>query len=772
MEGSIGLRIGFIALLAVASTYVLLPSWLTSDAVDTAGMSASAKGEPPLEAWFVADDGEADASNASAVEARLMAAGLGPRRVEVDGERLVVHLITGQRKEAIQLALAPQPQVATWPADAVGVSAAAFASAENPTDLVDGFVGRGVLEGSGAPLDLGSVTAQAGEGGAVTVSFERLPDPVGPVVFAIGERPSAWTLPSVDGPSLVRFIGDPAAMRAALLATPLPEALTRWTPAALEAVTQAELAPPAWYEAWLPNTRIALGLDLQGGIDLTLQVDQEAAVISAVQRDRRMLLDRAAEEDRTVQIQRDRSRFAMEIASEAPFAEVRDWVDGQLRGEYVYVETVERNGVTWNVWEMSDQRAAEISEQAVEQNLETLRKRIDATGVKEPSIVKMGGGRINIQLPGVTDTRQATEAIGTQATLEFRMVDEDADANAVARAVQDAERALPGDQLEDVELLNEWLRRQGRLPDGRIVMWEYEETSPGKLERSVPLQLREEVLLTGGDVENASVGFDQNNIPRVLMAFKPRGAQIFCDVTKANVNKRFAILLDGEIRSAPNIREAICGGSASIEMGNSANAIDDANTLALVLRSGALTAPVDIGEVREIGSSLGADAIQSGTIAALIGGTMVGLFMVVWYRVPGIIADVALLLNVLLVFAFLALFGATLTLPGVAGIALTVGMAVDANIIIYERIREELRLGVTARQAVDVGFDKALSAILDANITTAFAGIVLYSYGTGPIKGFAVTLLVGIVTTLVTALYVTRTFMDLLTRSPAARLRL
>jgi protein-export membrane protein SecD len=601
------------------------------------------------------------------------------------------------------------------------------------------------------------------------------------VVLAVDGDPVGWVAGAApEGvPVPVRVVADDVAEAAARLVAPvLPEPLARWRPEQAAVEARAEVAPtvaptlPPWLAGMLPKTAMTLGLDLQGGIDLTLQVDMDAAVVAAVQRDRKVLADRAADAGKTIQVQRDRSRYALEISSDEAFDALRAWTDDQLRGEYVYVESVDREGRTWNVWEMAAQRVADLEDQAVEQNLETLRKRIDATGVKEPSIVKMGGGRINIQLPGVTDTRAATDAIATQATLEFRLVDENADPNAVQRAVSDAERALPPEQFADAELLNDWLRAEGRLPEGRIVLWEYEETSPGKLERVAPLQLKEEVILTGADVENAGVGFDQNNIPRVLMDFKARGAQIFCDVTKANVGKRFAILLDGEIRSAPSIREAICGGSASIEMGSSANAIDDANTLALVLRSGALTAPVDIGEVRQIGASLGADAIRSGTRAALLGSVLVALFMFVWYRLPGLVADVAVALNVLFAFALLALFGATLTLPGIAGIALTVGMAVDANIIVYERIREELKLGVTARQAVDAGYDKALSAILDANITTAIAGIVLYSFGTGPIKGFAVTLLVGIVTTLATALYVTRALMDLLTRSATARLRL
>jgi preprotein translocase subunit SecD len=247
---------------------------------------------------------------------------------------------------------------------------------------------------------------------------------------------------------------------------------------------------------------------------------------------------------------------------------------------------------------------------------------------------------------------------------------------------------------------------------------------------------------------------------------------VFCTVTGEHVKDRFAIILDGEVKSAPQIRERICGGRASIELGSSLDALMEAETLALVLRTGSLNAPVSVGEVRQVGSTLGKDAINAGAYATLIGSILVLVFMSLWYRTAGILANMALGLNVLLVFSVLSLFGATLTLPGIAGVALTIGMAVDANIIIYERIREELKLGQHARKAVETGFEKGVVAVLDANVTTAIAGVVLFSYGTGPIKGFAVTLLIGIATTLTTALFVNRTFMELATRSSTARLRI
>ena len=344
----------------------------------------------------------------------------------------------------------------------------------------------------------------------------------------------------------------------------------------------------------------------------------------------------------------------------------------------------------------------------------------------------------------------------------------------------DAKENLPPDQFAQDLLVNAWLWRTERLAKDRILLWEYvdeknEETGEVVHKRSAagPLPLEEKVVLSGADVNAADVGFDpQTQQPNVLLTFKPKGGNIFCTITGERTGKNFAIILDGEIKSAPRINERICGGRASISMGSVDNATGEAKVLASVLRTGSLDAPISIGEVRQIGPSLGADAIRTGGIATIIGGCVVLFFMVFWYRLPGMIANTALVLNVMLMLAGLSVFGWTLTLPGIAGIALTIGMAVDANIIIYERIREELQMGQLARKAVETGFQKAVVAVLDANITTGIAGVVLFSYGNVTIQGFAVTLLIGIGTTLITALFVTRTLLDVFTRRSDARLRI
>ena len=457
------------------------------------------------------------------------------------------------------------------------------------------------------------------------------------------------------------------------------------------------------------------------------------------------------------------------LDAEAGLSDVQGWVARNM-ADYEYSATNEDGS---HSFEMTTARIREVHEQSVDQVLETLRRRVDATGVKEPSIVKKSGGRISVQLPGEVDIEEALRAIGTTALLEFNLVDPDFDIQALRRSIALAEDALPDDQFFHDPTLNSWLTRNDYIAADRKVMFTYEENAEtGVEERVRTLLVIREVMLTGADINDAKVSWDRQQTPIVLLDLKPRGGQIFCTVTSENVGELFAIALDGKVSSAPQINERICGGSASITMGGGADAIGDANNLALVLRTGSLDAPVSIGEIRNVGSLLGRDAIRSGAIATVIGGTVVFLFMIIWYRKAGFLADIALALNVLMVLAILAMFGATLTLPGIAGIALTVGMAVDANIIIYERIREELALGQLLRKAVDAGFDKGLVAVVDANVTTAIAGVVLYSYGTGPIKGFAVTLLVGIGTTLITTLFVTRTFMEMASRSSTARLRL
>ncbi|MCB9743050.1 MAG: protein translocase subunit SecD [Alphaproteobacteria bacterium] len=529
-----------------------------------------------------------------------------------------------------------------------------------------------------------------------------------------------------------------------------------------------------WHE-YLPDTRLNLGIDLQGGIDLTLDVELEEAVLSTVSRDVLTIRDAAEREGvQLADLRRVRGEPSLEIrpGEGSDLDALREFFNTRFNGYEYSRSEVDEAGVEWHRFSLTEDEQERIGVSALEQAVETLRTRVDATGVKEPSITQKGNRRINVQLPGAVDLEDAVAALGTTAVLEFFLVDEDFDDAALERAIADAKATLDPEIYNDDIKLNDWLVDNGKIGRNNKVLWEYTTDKEGNQTRQIAYALIDEVMLTGDDVNDAAVGMDEYNRPVTSLEFKPRGAQIFAEVTGANIKKRFAIVLDNKVRSAPTIQDRIAGGRAQITMGSGDyNQMQrESQTLALVLRTGALPAPISIAEVRTIGPSLGKDSVEAGFKATMLGAILVVLSMALYYRKAGIVADVALALNVLLVLALLAGFGATLTLPGIAGIALTVGMAVDANIIIYERIREELRLGKSTRASVEAGYEFALSAVLDANITTGIAGIVLYSYGTGPIKGFAVTLLIGILTTLFTALFVSRTLIDLVASKSDSRL--
>ncbi|MBN1337409.1 MAG: protein translocase subunit SecD [Deltaproteobacteria bacterium] len=529
-----------------------------------------------------------------------------------------------------------------------------------------------------------------------------------------------------------------------------------------------------WYASLLPDTYINRGLDLQGGIDLTLQVGVEEAVLSTVQRDIGPLQEAAEREGiRLEEVRRLSGEPALLIrpGEGITVGDLRQFMLQAYRS-YEYEGTRMEAAGEYHVFRLSTESQDYIQERAVEQALETLRDRIDETGVKEPSIVRKGVTGINVQLPGMDNLDQAVEAIGTTAVLQFMMVDEDVKDGSIEKALLEAEKTLEPAVFLDDQRLSDWLVNSGRIPPSDRLLWEYSKGPDNKDVRTRALAVKDEIVLTGDDINDAHVAMNQFNEPYVALEFKPRGGRIFADVTGENVGKRFAIVLDDKMRSAPVIRERIAGGRASIEMGAGSyqDLLKDASVLSLVLRTGALPAPVTVGEVRTVGATLGADTIRAGVSAALVAAALVSAFILLVYRKVGVVAVSSLALNMLLLLAGMAVLGATLTLPGIAGIALTVGMAVDCNIIIYERIRDEVRAGKNIRAATESGFEKAYSAVLDANITTFIAGVVLYSYGTGPIRGFAVTLMVGILSTLFTGVFTTRVLMDLLTRKATARL--
>jgi preprotein translocase subunit SecD len=487
-----------------------------------------------------------------------------------------------------------------------------------------------------------------------------------------------------------------------------------------------------------PKKKINLGLDLQGGMHLVLEVETQKAVESTIER----LVQELRSQLRTDRIayadlkQVDGSRIVAQLQGQENIDKFEALLDKEFQDLRIASRKVADDTLDI-VLDLPDEEAARIRKMATEQALETIRNRIDQFGVSEPDIRIQGEKRILIQLPGVKDTQRAKDLIGRTALLEFKLVD---DAHSVEEAVQ------------------------GRIFPGSELLYEISENRETRRTTKVPFLVQKRAALTGAYLTDAVVQIDsQYNEPYVSITFDKKGARLFERVTAENVNKRLAIVLDNTVYSAPVIQEKIAGGQARITGSFTA---EEARDLAIVLRAGALPAPVTVIEERTVGPSLGTDSIHKGLVSMIVGLIVVGIFMVVYYRLSGIVANFALLLNILLIAGGLAAFQATLTLPGIAGIILTIGMAVDANVLIFERIREEITIGKTHRAAVDAGFERATLTILDANVTTLIAALVLFQFGTGPVKGFAVTLSLGVIASLFTALILTRLIFDyfLLTR--------
>jgi preprotein translocase subunit SecD len=374
---------------------------------------------------------------------------------------------------------------------------------------------------------------------------------------------------------------------------------------------------------------------------------------------------------------------------------------------------------------------------AMRRVMEILRNRIDKFGVSEPTITTQGEDRIVVALPGSKDPDRARNVVMGRGLLEFKIVDEATTSN------------LRRDMFDDSGILID----RSIIPSGSELKYLWEKNRYDVLERKRAVVLYSEVLMTGSTIKRAQVATDQFGKPEVLFELNSEGARIFAQITEANVGNRLAIILDDKIMTMPAIRERIPGGQVRI---TGDFTMKDAQDIALVLRAGAFPVPLQIAEQRIVGPSLGEDSIEAGIRAAIIGASLVILFMLVYYKFSGIVADIALALNMFLLLGILGWLNFTLTLPGIAGMILTVGMAVDANVIIFERIKEELRSGKTVTAAVQSGYQKAFSTILDANMTTLIATFVLSQFGSGPIKGFAVTLSIGIVINMFTSIFVTR----------------
>lgn len=479
---------------------------------------------------------------------------------------------------------------------------------------------------------------------------------------------------------------------------------------------------------FLPSQQINLGLDLQGGSHLLLEVEIAVVIrerLEAVADEAR----RALREERigyTGGIRNDGSRVTLQLRSPEQLEAARRILEGLAQPITNRVIGTSATDLIIDVSDdgavvitLSDEAVAERKRSSVEQSIEIVRRRVDETGTNEPTIQRQGEERILVQLPGIDDPDRVKRLLGQTAKLTFRLVDVD------AGPAREGDRPPPGSDI---------------IPAS---------DEPGRV-----YVVRKQIMVSGENLTDAQPGFDsQTNEPVVNFRFDALGGRRFGQVTSNNVGRPFAIVLDGEVISAPVIRSAIIGGSGQISGGFT---IQEASDLSVLLRAGALPAPLAILEERSVGPDLGADSVAAGKIASVIAFVLVMVFMVVVYGFFGLIANVALIVNMVLVGGGLSALQATLTLPGIAGIVLTIGMAVDANVLIFERIKEELRLGKTPFAAVEAGYGRALTTIIDSNVTTLIAAVLLFQFGSGPVKGFAVTLAFGIVSSMFTAITLTR----------------
>lgn len=546
----------------------------------------------------------------------------------------------------------------------------------------------------------------------------------------------------------------------------------------------------------LRQESLSLGLDLQGGMHVTLEVGTAQFLKELAGQNADSTLINVIETAQRQSRQND-TDFIEEMVNEFE----QRYPDGRLSRYYRSdAENITRRSTNEEIQAFLKKQR----DSAVDRAKEIIRTRVDRYGVTEPAIFTQGNNRVVVELPGVANKQRIRDLLKGTARLEFRLVGQPDELNSArdrivsyfdqvasdtSDTVQQASQQNPLLQVlntrgrspyvlgyangRDTARVNELLQRpevQDLIPRNIEYMWgatPFQETQQGG-ELYELIGVRSEVELTGEVISEASVNFDQTtNQPRVSMNMNAEGARRWSRITGANIGKPIAIVLDGYVYSYPNVETKISSGRSSI---SGLESVTEAEDLVNILLSGALPAPLEIIEERTVGATLGEESIQAGFYSTLIGLVIVAIFMIVYYQTGGAIADLALLLNIVFILGILAAFKATLTLPGIAGIVLTIGMAVDANVLIFDRIREEQRAGKTIRAAIEGGYSNAMSAIMDANVTTFFVGIILYSFGVGPIKGFAVTLMAGIAASLFSAIVITRVVVDYLTRDRSAEI--
>lgn len=523
--------------------------------------------------------------------------------------------------------------------------------------------------------------------------------------------------------------------------------------------------------SWLPRKHIKLGLDLQGGVQLVLGVDTQVAIDNKLGRVGTEVTRWANEDGKKV-----KEAYAVQ-GKQTLHIVLEDGVEpadfkAEFFKEFDGLESVRREGQQLDFM-YTDNQLNRIRKAALEQAQRVVRNRIDKWGVSEPSINRRADGSILVQLPGFKDPSKARDLLGRTAQLKFKMLDEEfkgfdgiisklPDNVSVERKGNSSVIALVSEDKQAILDVTE-----GLVPEGRELLFEETQIAGGKKVRYTGQVVKAATELSGEDVLDANVVFDPNSLdqrPAVSLKFTATGGKRFADITGANINKRMAIVLDDVIVSDPVIQTQISGGVAQITMGSDRSrqeVQEEANELSLILRSGALPAPITILEERQVGATLGPELANQGVMSVLVGLALVLVYMVVYYRRPGVISAIALTLNAVFLLAMMASFGFALTLPGFAGFVLTLGMAVDANVLINERIRQELREGRVALKSVENGFKKVFWTIIDANVTTLIAAFVLLEFNSsGPIKGFSVSLIIGLLVSMFTALYVTKALFE------------
>ena len=479
------------------------------------------------------------------------------------------------------------------------------------------------------------------------------------------------------------------------------------------------LEPQLWYD-WAPSDLVNLGLDLRGGAHVLVEVNLEDVYSERIQnfwpeirKNLRAIRNEVGSFSQEVSALND--SLIITISKKEGIEKAISFLNKELSSKNNILEILrfEDNKIKVS---FDEQEKRKIDNQTMDQSLEIIRRRVDEAGTREPTIQKQGSRRILIQVPGLGSAEELLQLIGRTAKLTFHPVIK----NSVSCEKKPVITSIIVENFDDIDNC---------------------------------LELEKKFVVSGSQLTNAQPSFDQNNRPAVSFQFNPVGGRKFGEYTKNNIGNPFAIVLDKQVISAPIIQSYIPGG-AGIITGNFS--VDESNRLSILLRAGALPAAIQVLEQRTVGPELGADSIKSGKIAAIIAGILVLLFMIASYGLFGLFANVGLIFNIALIFSIMAYFAATLTLPGIAGIVLTIGMAVDANVLIFERIKEEIKTNKSLYRAIELGYEKALTSIIDANVTTFIAAVILFSLGSGPIKGFSVTLGIGIMTSVFTAVYLTR----------------